>query len=149
MNDSMQALERRLLEDIPLARAMGLTVVEYSGSALSLRAPLEKNGNHKSTAFGGSLYSLAVLAGWGLLHLKMQESGRRGAIVIQESHIRFLRPVAEDIVATCGLDSQERLEAFFRTLDRRGAGRIDLSCSIRANGLAAVEFEGRYVVAPG
>lgn len=148
MEDPMQALERRLLEDIPLARAMGLTVAEYSGSALSLRAPLEKNGNHKSTAFGGSLYSLAVLAGWGLLYLKMNESGRRGRIVIQESRIRYLLPVAEDIVATCRLESRERLEAFFRTYDRRGTGRIDLSCSVEANGVRAVEFEGRYVVAP-
>lgn len=146
MKSAMQDLERRLLEDIPLTRAMGLTVVEYSGSALSLAAPLDRNGNHKSTAFGGSLYSLAVLAGWGLLYLKMKESGRRGRIVIQESRIRYLRPVAEDLRATCRLDSEERLEVFFRTFDRRGMGRIDLRCSITANGAPAVEFEGRYVV---
>lgn len=148
MNESIQELQKRLLEDIPLARAMDLTVAGYSGSTLSLRAPLEKNGNHKSTAFGGSLYSLAVLAGWGLLTLKVDESGRRGRIVIQESRIRYLQPVAEDFVATCRLDSEKALATFFRTYDRRGVGRIDLCCSIEANGATAVAFEGRYVITP-
>ncbi len=33
-----------------------------------LRAPLAPNANHKGTAFGGSLYSLAVLTGWAWAH---------------------------------------------------------------------------------
>jgi thioesterase domain-containing protein len=146
MNPLISHLERRLNEDIPLTGAMGLTVAGYTGRSLSLRAPLEKNYNHKATAFGGSLYSVAVLAGWGFLFLKLQESGRGGRIVIQESRIRYLRPVAEDIVATCRLASDGQLERFLHTFDRRGTARIDLNCAVEAGGAPAVEFEGRYVV---
>lgn len=146
MDFSIKDLERKLNEEVPLSSAMGLTVAGYSGPSLSLRAPLDRNYNHEATAFGGSLYSVAVLAGWGLLFMKMQESGRSGRIVIQESRICYLRPVAEDIVATSRLESDRQLDTFFRTFDRRGKARIELRCTVNANGAPAVEFEGRYVV---
>ena len=64
MNIPAAALEKRILTDIPLARHIGVRVVEFDGSSLALGAPLAANSNHKGTAFGGSLFSLAVLAGW-------------------------------------------------------------------------------------
>lgn len=146
MKDAREQLQERLHEDIPLVRAMGLSVIECSPESVSLRAPLERNDNHKSTAFGGSLYSVAVLAGWGLVYWNLRECGRQGRVVIQEGRMRYLHPVAEDIVATCRLDSRTRLDALFRSFDRRALGRIDLSCTIAAAGVNAVEFEGRYVV---
>jgi len=139
-------LQRTLLREIPLTRAMGLTVEEYSGRAITLRAPLASNDNHQASAFGGSLYSAAVLAGWGLLFLKLREHGLRGSIVIQESRIRYLRPVTGDILATCRLDAESALDTFFRTYKRRGAARIRLACSVAESGTPAVAFEGRYVV---
>src|SRR5690606_6825838 len=63
------ALERELLAEIPLARAMQLSVAAYDGATLALAAPLAPNGNDKGCAFGGSLASLMTLAGWGLAHL--------------------------------------------------------------------------------
>ena len=53
---------------------MGIRVAAYDGTSLKLTAPLAPNINHKSTAFGGSLYSLAVLCGWGIVHLKLAEA---------------------------------------------------------------------------
>ena len=146
MDEPKQHLQQTLLEEIPIAGAMGITVEEYSGQRLTLRAPLENNFNHKSTAFGGSLYSVAVLAGWGLLFLRLWERGRHGQIVIQESGIQYLHPVAEDIVATCRLESETGFETFMRVLERRGRSRLELRCSVEANGATAVRFNGRYVV---
>ncbi len=138
-------LERVLHEEIPLSRAMGIHVAGYDGSKLRLAAPLAPNTNHKSTAFGGSLYSLAVLCGWGLLHLKLREAGLRKHIVIQESSIRYLLPVDGEMMAECRPD-ETAFARFLSTLKKHGRSRLALNVVIMQNGRPAVEFSGRYVV---
>ena len=57
-------LQRRIVGEFAVAKHMGIVVESADDSAVVLRAPLAPNANHKGTAFGGSLYSVAVLAGW-------------------------------------------------------------------------------------
>jgi thioesterase domain-containing protein len=61
------ALELFLHEMIPLAKAMGVGVEVSDDRSLVLRAPKEQNRNSLNTAFGGSLVSLATLAGYGVV----------------------------------------------------------------------------------
>lgn len=138
-------LERTLHRDIPLSRAMGIRVAGYDGTSLQLAAPLEPNTNHKSTAFGGSLYSLAVLCGWGLLHLKLHEAGLHQHIVIQESSIRHLLPVTGELLASCRVEPQA-LQRFMHTLEKHDRARIALETEMLQENRTAVEFSGRYVV---
>lgn len=139
-------LEAKLHEEIPLTQAIGIKVEHYTGNSLTLSAPLANNINHKSTAFGGSLYSIAVLAGWGLLYSKMKELGLSGHIVIQQSNINYLQPVREDIFATCSIDSIEKFDRFIKIFNKKGIARIKLVSEIRQGDDVAVEFEGSYVV---
>lgn len=138
-------LEHTLHNEIPLSREMGIRVAAYDGQYLRLGAPLAPNLNHKRTAFGGSLYSLCVLCGWGLLHLKLEETGLQRHIVIQESNIRYLLPVDQDMQAECKLD-EAALGQFLRTLARHGRARLALDVAVKHQGQTAVEFSGRYVV---
>jgi thioesterase domain-containing protein len=138
-------LEALLREEIPLTQAMGMRVEGYDGRCLRLAAPLAPNTNHKRTAFGGSLYSLAVLCGWGLIHLRLAEAGLQKHIVIQESGIRYLRPVDGDMLAASCMD-EAALDRFLRTLRKHDRARIDLDVTVGHNGHPAVEFSGRYVV---
>ena len=138
-------LEQTLHQEIPLSLAMGVKVTFYNGHLLKLAAPLKPNINHKSTAFGGSLYSLAVLCGWGMVHLKLQEADLHRHIVIQEATIRYLLPVAQDMQAECELD-EKTLQRFLLTLRKHGRARIALNVVIWHQGLMAVEFIARYVV---
>jgi thioesterase domain-containing protein len=138
-------LQQTLHHEIPLSREMGISVVSYSGDQLIFAAPLKPNINHKATAFGGSLYSLAVLCGWGMVHLKLAEANLHRHIVIQEAEIRYLLPVAEDMQAECYLDA-EVLQRFFATLKKHGRARLALKVAIRHEGNLAVEFSGQYVV---
>ncbi len=140
-----EALEYTLHHDIPLSQAMGIRVADYDGASLHLAAPLAPNINHKCTAFGGSLYSLAVLCGWGMLHLKLAEAGLRKHIVIQESNIRYLLPLAQDMHAECHLD-EVAFQRFLRTLAKHERARLSLDVTIKQDGQSAVEFSGRYVV---
>lgn len=140
-----EQLEATLREDIPLAQAIGIRIAGYDGATLRLTAPLAPNYNHKLTAFGGSLFSVAVLCGWGLLHLKLGEAGVHRHIVIQESNIRYRLPVTDPIRAECRVDVAS-FERLLHTLQRRDRARISLDVTIFQAGFTAVEFAGKYVV---
>lgn len=99
-------LQQMLHREIPLTRAMDLSVVAYDGETLRLAAPLAPNVNDKGTAFGGSLYNVAVLCGWSLLRLKLDEAGlNQKNIVIHEANTRYLTPVTGELRAACTLTS--------------------------------------------
>lgn len=141
---ALDALEATLHRDIPLTRAMGVTVAGFDATGLTLRAPLAPNLNHKHTAFGGSLATLATLAGWGLLQLLLREHPPV-TVVIQESTVSYLHPVTTDFEARCALPPPDALHRFRRMLDRRGVARIGLDVTIPSGNEIAVRFHGQFV----
>lgn len=145
MDDPREYLQRTLYEEIPLSRAMGLTVRAYDGASITLAAPLALNLNHKSTAFGGSLYSMVVLAGWGLLFLKLAEQGEHGQLVIQDASIDYKLPVESDFEATCCVPEGGGLERFIEMFRRRHKARIRLEARVMNQAREAVSFLGTYV----
>lgn len=142
----LQELQRVISTEIPLSQALGVRVESFDGSTLCLHAPLDKNTNHKSTAFGGSLYCVTVLSGWGLIYLVLQQKGLKGHIVIQESFMRYDVPVVSDLRACCQLPSDEELNKFLIQYQRRGKARIALDARIEQDAVPAVSFKGIYVV---
>ena len=139
-------LQEILHSEIPLTKAIGIEVSEYTGLSLTLKAPLEANINHKCTAFGGSLYSVAVLSGWGLIYLLLKQHDISGHIVIQESNTKFLKPVLTDITAECSFESTEQYERFIAMYKRKARARIQLQSNIACNADCNVIFKGSYVV---
>lgn len=146
MSTPATLLEKRIYTDIPLARHIGVRVSHFDGQSLVLSAPLAANSNHKGTAFGGSLFSLAVLAGWGLLTLKLAERGVEGELVIQDSKVSYLLPVTGDIVARATLPEGQGLSRFLTAVERYRKGRIRLSVSIEHAGREAVHFDGTFAL---
>lgn len=140
------ALETALYTEIPLTRSVGISILDYSKNSLTLSAPLINNINHKCTAFGGSLYTVAVLSGWGLLYLLLKERGLSGQIVIQESNTKFIKPVDTDIAAKCSFQSVNQVERFINTYIKKGRARIQLCSSVICNGETRVLFRGAYVI---
>ncbi len=143
---STNKLKALLNEQIPLTQAIGIEVVEEGENHLSLRAPLAKNINHKSTAFGGSLYCVAVLTGWGLVHQLMQRHGLHGHIVIQNSECDYLLPVDGDLISYCAFESEEQVKRFLNMYQRKGRARLKLVVKITHKGRMATRFTGSYVV---
>ncbi len=139
-------LQDILYSEIPLTRAIGIEVKEYTGDSLTLCAPIENNLNHKCTAFGGSLYSVAVLSGWGLVYMLLRQHDSAGHIVIHESNTKFLRPVSSTIMAKCAFDSREQTDRFMRTYQRKGKARIQLQSHVYSDTDIGVMFTGSYVV---
>jgi thioesterase domain-containing protein len=145
MQNLAQRLEDYIHEKIILARSMQVAVREYRGDSLTLTAPLAANDNHKGTAFGGSQFALAALASWGLLMIKLWENDLDGEIVVQEGRIKYLAPVADDLVLVCRPADPKGLADFVRTYQRKEVARIELEAEIQSHGRRAMEFRGQFV----
>lgn len=139
-------LEKILYSEIPITRAMGISVQDITDNSIRLEAPLDKNINHKSTAFGGSLYSLCVLTGWCLLYTRLKAVPVHAHIVIQESQIRYLLPVSADMESICCSDDESPFERAMHLFMKKGKARFELKTTISQADEVAVVFQGKYVV---
>lgn len=144
-NEQLRELEQTLHAEIPLTRAMDVRVLRADQNGLALGAALAPNLNHKKTAFGGSLNSLATLACWGLIQLLVRDSGRPITVVIQESSVQFLKPVMRDFEAICALPPEPVSKRFLHTLERKGRARLALDSAVHVDGEIALRFRGQFV----
>ena len=142
--DYLQALIDR---EIALARSMGVIVESADDAGIVLRAPLPPNSNHKGTAFGGSLYSLAVLTGWAWLTRYVDSSAIDAAAVIQESSMQFLVPVTGTLRAVIAPPAAADVGKFRKLLLRAGRGRIRLRVEMHQGEKLAVVFDGLFAAA--
>jgi thioesterase domain-containing protein len=140
-------LQSTIEREIPMCAHMGIRVHSYSDRGLTMRVPLERNHNHKLTAFAGSLNALCTVVGWGSVFLLLRKHRLAGDIVIRRSEIKYLRPVdSPEIFAFCGEVGEEERLHFVEMLRDKGQSKIDLRAEITANDAPAVSFSGSYVV---
>lgn len=139
----LRETEAYLHEQIPLTRAMGVTLESWDGVRLVLQAPLEPNHNHLGTAFGGSLSALATLAGYSLVWLMLGD--REAHVVVRDSHIRYRHPVRHLLRAECTRPDDETMQAFRHQFAETGRARLSLPVILQEEGKVCVEFEGSFV----
>ena len=130
-----------------LARHIGIVVESADDSVVVLRAPLAPNANYKGTAFGGSLYSLAVLTGWAWVTRYLAARGVHADAVIQESSTRFLTPVQGELRASAAAPPDAQIDKFRKMLQRAGRGRIRVQVEIYYGQTLATLFEGVFAAA--
>ena len=145
----MADLEALILATIPLAREMGVRVVDGEPGTLMLTAPPGPNSNDKGTAFAGSLYALLVLCGWGLVTRELWRAGLEGRVMIAESSTRYRAPVHGGLRARAAAARGEDLAA--RLADYKATGRASVNVRVVAEGAdgAAVELSGCYAIRSG
>ena len=141
-NGSPIELQEIMHEQIPMSRFMGVEVCEYDGDVLTLTAPLDKNINHQKSAFGGSVFALAALAGWGILQLKLHELGLDCNTVVGDAKVKFLRPIREELVCKVKVDnSQSKL---LKGIEKNGSAVVELNTEFFAEGLKAMTSRSIY-----
>jgi thioesterase domain-containing protein len=140
-------LQHRIVSEFALARHIGIVVESADDAAVVLRAPLAPNANYKGTAFGGSLYSVAVLTGWAWLTRHLAARGMAADAVIQESSTRFLAPVQGELRASAAAPPVPQIDKFYKMLQRAGRGRIRLRVDIDYDQTPATTFEGVFAAA--
>lgn len=141
----VQQIEQRL-SAIPQARAMALQLAGYDGESLTIAAPLAPNVNDKGNAFGGSLASAATLAAWGLVSIKLIEAGFDAEVYVQDSTIRYLAPLYDDLHAEARLVPGQDWKVFLAAFSQKGKARATLIAQLPGNdGSIACTLEGRFV----
>lgn len=138
-----EELTAYLHEQIPLTAAMRVSVLRCSADEVALQAPLSANTNHKRTAFGGSVSTLAIVSAWSLVFVRLRVTANE--IVIQESHTSYLKPITGDFVAVCRHEDTPGWLRFERAFHRHGRARIHLQSRILSCDETAALFEGKYV----
>ncbi len=140
-----EELTRYIHAQIPISRAMGISVLSIEAGTLTLQAPLAPNINHRQSVFGGSAAALATLAGWALLHVRLEQEAIPARLVIQRNTMEYLRPIRGSFTARAALEQPERWKLFTSTLARRGRARIAVSAVLEEQGHIAGTFTGQFV----
>jgi thioesterase domain-containing protein len=134
-----------LEEHIPLSERMQIDILEAGPERVSIEVPIEPNLNHRSTAFGGSVAALAILAGWTLVHLRLRDQGLVTHTVIQTSSVRYDAPIHGAFRAVTDPVEEPAWERFVRAITKHGKGRLHVSATVFDDGTAAATFTGAYV----
>lgn len=139
------SIENHLLA-MPPVRAMQLRWLGHDAHSVRLGAPLAANVNDKGCAFGGSLTSLMTLAAWALMSLKLEQAGSAAEIYVQDSTVRYLAPLYEDLVAEARLSPDQDWASIVAAFAQRGKARASLQVAIRDRaGTTCCALEGRFV----
>lgn len=138
-------LQGLMEREIPLARHIGIEVEAADDETVALRAPLAPNTNHHGTAFGGSIFSLAVLTGWAWLtrHLAVLEIA--AVAVVQESNIQYLAPARGALHARLTAPATAAVSKLERMLERADRGRIRLHVDVHVARTLIARFDGLFV----
>lgn len=158
-NTDLKNISKKLTQffgdHLPITQFMGLDIESYDGQTLILTAPLEPSLNDKQTAFGGSLYNVAVMACWGMIYLKTQEKGIQCNQVVTEGKVKYIAPVTGRLRAICHAPNDEELNTFFKSFDEKGKAKISLDAVIYDNinmmiidaeTKPSVKFTGQYAI---
>lgn len=138
------ALQRYIHENLPLTKAMGVTVLDMTEEGIRLGAPLHLNLNHKRTAFGGSLESIATVTCWSTLYVDLMRRGLKAELVIRHCEMSFEHPVEGDFSAYAKYPAPDEQKAFQRMFERRGIARISLESHVEMQGKACAHFKGEF-----
>jgi thioesterase domain-containing protein len=147
-NAGIEHLEAYLHREIPLSGAMGVSVEAILDDRVVLAAPIEPNLNHKSTAFGGSLSAVAILAGWSLIHLRLEAMELDAELVIRRNEIAYLAPVRSRFLAEARLAEGAGWGGFERGIRRGRLARIEVNVSILADQRLCATLRGEFVGLP-
>jgi thioesterase domain-containing protein len=137
-------LARYVAANLPLASAMRVAIEEAGDASVRLRVPLGPNLNHERTAFGGSLAAAGMLAGWGLLWLRARHLTPQPRLVIAESQMRFIRPIAEDFHAVCEWPRPDSWDQARAALNRTGRARVELRTELTTGTRTAAVHDGSF-----
>jgi len=110
-----------------------------------LAAPIAPNLNHRATAFGGSVAAQAILAGWALVHVRLEDEGIHARTVIQKSTVSYLEPIRDDFEARAGVVDPRSWRRFRRSLARWGRGRVRVGVEVWSGALLVARLAGDYV----
>ena len=140
-------LQDYIEEHIPIVKEMDFSIVEINGNEVMVEGPYEKHINHRNSIFGGSISSLLILAGWTKMKLMMEKIDNNTSIVIQESNVKYLRPVLGDFVAITKISEEVDMLKTEKIYKKFGKVRVNIEVFLKEKGKEEIlaEFVGSFV----
>lgn len=144
LNDLTKAIQQHITWVIPIVKAFDLKVMELTANSCTVFMPLNKNRNHKGTAFGGSLYTGCVIAAYALVYSKQKSFDLD--LVIREGNIRYLGPVDKDFYVEARIDLGD-WDRMMNGLNKKDRARILVTSKAFIDKRSEVlcEFKGDFV----
>lgn len=137
-------LNAGITRDIPLAHAAGIELTAGSDGLLLAHAPLAANGNPHGSAFGGSLYVTALVAGYAQCVLWLEQADLEASVVIGQARAHYHQPVRDAIQARVEPVAAAAQARFANTLRRHGRSRIELTIGVDSARIRAFELHARF-----
>ncbi len=141
--DWCQELQNTWHGDIPISETMGIRIRQYTGREFETHAQLSRNINVHGTMFAGSIYSLATLTCWGLLHLQLRERELPGAVVLADGNIHYHKPVSREPRAVARVID---MNGDLSSLEHGQNARVHLKSQVFDGDQPVAEFTGQFVV---
>ena len=143
INDA-KTLTAYILDNIPVLNHIKLTVSELSENTIKLTAPLYENRNHYGSAFGGSIATIGIVAGWAILTYKIHEEKVPATLVIKNSHTEYKRPVKDEFSAEVIIKPAE-WEQLKSKFAEKGKAGLEVTSRIISRGEICAEQKSVYV----
>jgi len=130
---------------IPLSKAMQVEVVQATPELVELAAPLAPNINHRGTAFGGSISTLATLACWSLLRIRTDDMLPAPHLVVRRNSMEYNAPILGEFRAVVRFPAELDWIRFQAAYASKGRARLKLDAAVVAGDIVAARFSGEFV----
>jgi thioesterase domain-containing protein len=129
MSNPAVQLQEKIHTAIPLSAVMQFCIIELNPDSIIVGAPLEPNINIHGTGFAGSLYSVAILAGWALSTHIMSLHNMEGDLVVGKADIKYRTPVTGALICRARVTAAAS-QAFKADFESSGKARLNLTVNI-------------------
>lgn len=137
-------LYQEIYKRIPLSEKMGIKLTRFDEDQLETKMSLGGNANAYASMFAGSSYCQAVLTGWSLLWLSLNEMKMDAEIVLIDGSIRHRRPIQGECKAVSLRKQLRGLPKAFTAGHSRT--RFKLAVDLYDGDRQVAEFEGLFLL---
>ena len=139
-------LENYLFDCVPIAKILGIKVIEVDSNHVSISTPVHQNKNHLNTVFGGSSSMVCILTAWSLLQHRIIANQLDGRIMIRKQTVNYFKPITSDFVCVSHFNEDLDWNEFLNTFNKMNKSRLGITARIYQDERLAVEFEGVFVL---
>lgn len=141
---SKEVLTEYIVSNIPILHSVGLEVSELTENKIKISAPLFDNRNHYGSAFGGSIATLGIVAGWAILIYKIKEENIQATLVIKSSNTEYLLPIKDNFYAEVSIKEIDWEKLKTKFISKQKAG-IEVTADIISEGKVCARQKSVYV----
>ena len=141
---NVDVVRHKLKDQVPLLQHIAVDIVEYEPGEVVVEAPLEPNLNTHGTAFGGSLYCVATMCGWSLVHLTLMDAGFEPSVWVTQGEVSYLKPVTGCLRAQAKITDDVRL-AIIEEYEQRGKVRFNVAVEMYSQDQLALTLDVTFM----